>query len=62
MFNVAEHPYRYHFDVRSSLITDLQLSQHVCFVPGSDVHDYQFSECYVCREIIALPVVLGIDL
>ncbi|ERM13560.1 hypothetical protein L585_12940 [Pantoea ananatis BRT175] len=37
MFKVAEHPYRYHFDVRSSLIADLQLSQHVRFVPEADI-------------------------
>lgn len=37
MFNVSKRPYRYHVDVRFSLIADGQLSQHVCSVPEADI-------------------------
>lgn len=37
MFNVSKRPYRYHVDVRFSLIADLQLSYFVRLVPEAEV-------------------------
>lgn len=34
----------------------------VSFVPEANIQDFQCSECYVCRELIALPALRGIDL